>query len=40
MLYVGHTTTLKAMDFWVQIVYSEKQKPEKLNPARKMKITA
>ena len=29
MLYVGHTTTLKVMDFWVKIVYSEKQKLKK-----------
>lgn len=26
---MGHTTTLKVMDFWVKIVYSEKQKLKK-----------
>jgi hypothetical protein len=40
VLYVGHTTTLKAMDFWVKIIYFEKKDLNKLNQAREMRITA
>jgi hypothetical protein len=32
---VGHTTTFKAMDFGVKIVYSEKKRTEKIKYSQK-----
>jgi hypothetical protein len=34
-MYVGHRTTLKVMDFWVKIVYSEKQNLTKIKSSQK-----